>query len=259
MEGSSSQPKNLGISSNLMIYLGLILVFLGAASFILNSLQVWPFSNQENFEPNDNNYLSSNSSVPTIGVENIAVKLTPTIDKTMESIGLLPTALPLPQLAETIGRIPDRIVIPSINLDVPIEKAINGKLNVEGEKFDSWKAPDKNVAGWHESSALIGVPGNTVINGHNSYSLNGTDLLRGVFADLVNVKPGEKIFIFSGDKEFRYTIAVKMIYKERWQPVSVRLENSRWLGHSDDERITLVTCWPKESNTHRLFVIALPE
>jgi sortase A len=256
MKSNSWQSKIPGISSNILISLGLALVIIGAASFTLYNLQLWPFSSAELFEPDENAYLSSNSAVPTIEA---ALIQTPEINSTLAAIGLLPTAPPLPDPAEKMGFIPDRIVIPSINLDVPVEKAVKGKLNVEGEKFDSWKAPDKNAVGWHDTSALLGLPGNTVLNGHNSYSQNGTDILKGVFADLVNVKPGDKLLIYSENKEFSYTIAVKMIYKERWQPVSVRLENSRWLGHSDDERITLVTCWPRESNTHRMFVIALPD
>jgi LPXTG-site transpeptidase (sortase) family protein len=28
---------------------------------------------------------------------------------------------------------------------------------------------------------------------------------------------------------------------------------------STDERLTLITCWPYETNTHRLIIVALPE
>ena len=39
----------------------------------------------------------------------------------------------------------------------------------------------------------------------------------------------------------------------------MREENGRWIQPSDDERLTLVTCWPADSNTHRLILVAVPE
>jgi hypothetical protein len=49
-----------------------------------------------------------------------------------------------------------------------------------------------------------------------------------------------------------------MIFEEKDQPLDVRLENARWILPSEDERITLVTCWPQDSNTHRLVIVAVP-
>ena len=42
-------------------------------------------------------------------------------------------------------------------------------------------------------------------------------------------------------------------------PWAQRVENARWIGHFDDERITMVSCWPYSGNTHRLFVVAKPD
>jgi len=50
-----------------------------------------------------------------------------------------------------------------------------------------------------------------------------------------------------------------MILEERDAPVEQRLENARWLARSEDERLTLITCWPPESNTHRLIIVAIPD
>jgi len=38
----------------------------------------------------------------------------------------------------------------------------------------------------------------------------------------------------------------------------VRQENARWIAPTDDERLTLVTCWPYTNNTHRVVVVAKP-
>jgi hypothetical protein len=69
---------------------------------------------------------------------------------------------------------------------------------------------------------------------------------------------GDTFTILSGAKQFNYIIANKMILPEKDQPLSVRLENSRWIMPSTDERVTLVTCWPATSNTHRLILVAVP-
>ncbi len=49
-----------------------------------------------------------------------------------------------------------------------------------------------------------------------------------------------------------------MILQERFVDVATRLDNARWLNRTDDVRLTLVTCWPKISNTHRLILVARP-
>jgi sortase A len=40
--------------------------------------------------------------------------------------------------------------------------------------------------------------------------------------------------------------------------LEVRLANAEWIKATEDERITLITCWPYESNTHRVVVVAVP-
>ena len=39
---------------------------------------------------------------------------------------------------------------------------------------------------------------------------------------------------------------------------AVRRANAQWIAPTDDERLTLVTCWPYISNTHRLIIVAKP-
>lgn len=147
--------------------------------------------------------------------------------------------------------IPDRIEIPSINLVAPIVIADFNLTEVQEETFGQWVAPSKFAAGWHPDSALLGKKGNTVINGHhNAYGE--------VFGNLVDVQIGDLIIIMSGNKELSFIVANRMILTERFQSVKVRLENARWLAHTDDIRLTLVTCYPEESNTHRLILVARP-
>lgn len=147
--------------------------------------------------------------------------------------------------------IPDRIKIPSINLDAPITPVHQKEITVNEDTFLQWVAPNYFAAGWHDTSASLGVSGNTVLNGHHN-------LAGEVFRDIHTLEVGNQIILYSGEQAFLYQVASTMILKERFQPVEVRLDNARWILHSNDERLTLITCWPYESNTHRVVVVALP-
>jgi sortase A len=107
------------------------------------------------------------------------------------------------------------------------------------------------MAGWHENSARLGQAGNTVLNGH--HNVNGE-----VFKDLIDVEEGDELIMFDEDHEYKYRITTKEILPERGQPIEVRLENAQWIAPTEDERITLITCWPYTDNSHRLVVVAEP-
>jgi LPXTG-site transpeptidase (sortase) family protein len=150
------------------------------------------------------------------------------------------------------GLVPDRLVIDSISLDAPIVPTKIKKIDYQGQPYYQWLAPNKPAVGWHDASALLGLPGNTVLNGHhNAYGE--------VFKDLVNVQEGDLIKVYSGKNVFRYRVALAMLLPERFKSLTVRLDNARWILPTEDERLTLITCWPYESNTHRVIIVALPE
>lgn len=120
-----------------------------------------------------------------------------------------------------------------------------------GQIYMQWQVPDGDVVGWHEGSATPGQPGNIVLNGH--HNINGQ-----VFRDLVKLRPGDAITVYVGDRGYRYLVSERHILAEKGQPLAVRLKNAQWIQPTPDERLTLVTCWPYTSNTHRLIVVARP-
>jgi LPXTG-site transpeptidase (sortase) family protein len=149
------------------------------------------------------------------------------------------------------GKVPTRIVIPSIHLDAKVVEARSRLIKYEGKYYSQWVAPDTYAAGWHTYSARLGVRGNTVLNGHhNEYGE--------VFRHLVDLETGDEIIVYAGDTAFRYRVEIKVILPELGQPAEVRLANATWIMPTPDERLTLVTCWPYESNTHRLIIVARP-
>ena len=69
---------------------------------------------------------------------------------------------------------------------------------------------------------------------------------------------GEQILLYQNGQPFVYEVDEVMLLSERGQSPDVMAENARWIGDFDDNRLTLVSCWPEWSNTHRVVVVALP-
>ncbi len=146
---------------------------------------------------------------------------------------------------------PEEIRIPVITLDAPVERVKSDLVELDNVVFQQWLAPDRYAAGWHDTSATLGIVGNTVINGHNNIYGN-------VFSRLAEVNIGDTVILVSEDRAFTYEVTNKMILPEKFESLDTRKANAQWLLPSDDERLTLVTCWPIESNTHRLIIVAKP-
>lgn len=168
-----------------------------------------------------------------------------------------------PRLSESDSlepEIPMRIVVPAIDLDAPVvpvtpvaEKLVTQdqpKLQT-GQVYLQWPVPDFFAAGWHADSARLGEAGNTVLNGHHNISGK-------VFGRLVDLEPGEMILVYSDDSLFTFQITNKMILPEKYEEIDIRMTNARWISPSQDERLTLITCWPEQSNSHRLIIVAKP-
>jgi sortase A len=146
--------------------------------------------------------------------------------------------------------IPTHLVIDSVGIDADIVSVGWNVVEQNGQQYSVWQVADYAV-GWHKTSALLGSTGNTVMAGH--HNVNGE-----VFRDLVNVEVGDRIVVYSGDYAFEYIVELKTIVKEKGEPVEVRQRNAQWIAPTNDERITLVTCWPYTNNTHRVIVVAKP-
>ncbi len=146
---------------------------------------------------------------------------------------------------------PQRLVIPSIGLDAPVSSIGLSPVEINEETFYQWQVPQDYRAGWHNTSARLGQVGNTVLNGHHNIAGE-------VFRYLIDLEEGNEIIIYDNDQEYTYQVSQIELLPERGQSVEVRQENAQWILPTDDERITLVTCWPYEDNSHRLVVVAKP-
>lgn len=144
-----------------------------------------------------------------------------------------------------------RLEIPAIGVDAPILPVGLIELEEEGRRYSQWQVPNDYAVGWHATSAAIGSPGNTVLNGHNN--VHGA-----VFRDLVEVALGDEVIVHKDGQTHRYQVAQRQVVEEEGQPLKVRLDNARWMLPTADERLTIISCWPYIGNTHRVIVVATP-
>jgi sortase A len=145
---------------------------------------------------------------------------------------------------------PDQLVIPAIDLDSPIIPIGWQTVQRNGQTTRVWQVAD-DVAGWHKTSALPGQVGNVVLNGH--HNIKGE-----VFRYLIDLEVGDRVWVHAQDKVYTYVVSEKHILKELGEPLEVRRQNAQWMNPTEDERLTMITCWPYTSNTHRLIVVAKP-
>lgn len=215
----------------ILIFLGLILIIFA----VFNLISFNPFT-----------YLESRQKTPAVEQEGFAPLFIPVTRASSPS----ESEVDNPSAASTYK--PERIAIDKIGLDAPVEVAHTINVNVDGQEVTQFLIPEEFAAGWHEGSAPLGTVGNTVISGHHN-------AFGKVFAHLVDLEVGDEITVLSGAHEFHYIIVNKMILPEKNETLETRLQNARWILPSTDERLTLVTCWPANSNTHRLILVAIPK
>jgi sortase A len=166
---------------------------------------------------------------------------------------LSPTApIQTPPPTAVITDIPTRIVAQAINLDAPVV-AMGWQAVQQGQDWVSeWDMPD-NEAAWHRNSARPGEGSNVVISGHNA-STGGH-----VFAELDELQLGDEIVLWKdNNEEITYYVVEKNIVRTILNSEEAQNYLQAVMGPTTKEQLTLITCWPRWSNTHRLVVRAEP-
>ncbi len=145
--------------------------------------------------------------------------------------------------------VPERIWIDKLKIAARVQPVGPGKR--VGLLAVEWSAPNNRNVGWHDYSGRLGQGKNIVLNGHNN--IHGA-----VFRKLYTLKPGDEIRLGAGDRQVTYRVEEVKILREKGQPLEVRTANAQYIQAMDDDRLTLVSCWPETNNTHRVIVIARP-
>ncbi len=191
---------------------------------------------------------SESNDVPVAQVTARAV--TPTATPAALTTSAQPAAVKAQSAAVETG-IPTRLVLPTIKLDTGVvELGWSTSKNKAGQVFSEWDVP-QYAAGWHKNSAEPGQEGNVVLSGHNN-------ILGAVFRELDQLKRGDTAILYVGNESFEYSIDKVMIVPERTASAEQRIENGQWIQPTPEERLTLVSCWPRDDNSHRIIVIAHP-
>jgi LPXTG-site transpeptidase (sortase) family protein len=153
-------------------------------------------------------------------------------------------------LGEDVARLYD-ISIPKLGLYAPVVAVAERQVWVDGVVVGQLHVPNSFAVGWSERSAPIGVAGNTILVGHNNQYGE-------VFRNLWDLSAGDEIIVIGASGERVYRVSQAVIFEEKGRSLDIRLANAGWLIPTDREQLTLITCWPYYTNTHRLVVVALP-
>jgi sortase A len=147
---------------------------------------------------------------------------------------------------------PDRVEIPSIELDAPVVEATEKSFIINKSVYKQWQVPDFFAVGWSKDSGSPGGGTNVVLFGH--HNVNGA-----VFAKLYKLEKGDHITVYAGGKAHGYTVRQVTKVKERGVSFAQMIANAAWIRPTPEERLTLVTCWPPYESTYRLIVVARPD
>jgi len=152
----------------------------------------------------------------------------------------------------TVNKIPARIIAKSIDLDATVV-AMGWETKEQGGKIiTEWQVPEDDAA-WHRNSGAPGGGSNIVISGHNN-SAGGR-----VFANLEELKIGDQITVrnMQGDT-FQYEVKDKKLVRTLGASQQTLDFLEGILKPTPTEQLTLITCWPSWSNTHRVIITAVP-
>jgi LPXTG-site transpeptidase (sortase) family protein len=151
-------------------------------------------------------------------------------------------------LVPPVGPPENRLVIPKLNLNIPIVIPSNTALIDE-----NWTALEKDIQDGlqhgvvhYPGTARPGQAGNVFITGHSSYYYPGP--YTSVFARLAELDPGDEFWLYYGGDKHRYRI----IDEREVSPTDVSVLNQP----STIREATLMTCTPVGTTLRRLVVRA---
>lgn len=147
-------------------------------------------------------------------------------------------------IAEVPVSLEPKLIIPKINIDVPII------FTTTPDQASQLKAMENGVAwfGIPGADSKPGQVGNTVLSGHSSNDVVDTGSYKFIFARLEQLAEGDTIYVNYEGKRYTYTITKKEVVR----PTEV----SKLVYPTDKPIVTLITCTPLGTALNRLLVTA---
>ena len=149
-----------------------------------------------------------------------------------------------------VGPPDNRMIIPKLNLNVPLESPPLGPLlNEQWDELEqAIQTTLEHGVAHYPGTAKPGQAGNFFVTGHSSYYPWAPGAYKTVFARLHELDIGDEYWVYYGGDKHRYVIRGK---KE------VKPSNVSVLDQPTDRRVaTLMTCTPIGTTLRRLIVTA---
>ncbi len=193
---------------------------------------------------------------PRITTTPIADIITAVPSARTDAAGPQPIATIQP-LAPGQGRNPVRLMIPVLGMDVPVSPMGWHIVTDASGSHSEWDVPDF-AAGHHIDSAFPGEAGNVIFSGHHNLGAR-------VFAPIATIgepanplRLGDQVIVVDEvGRHFTYRITGWKRFPESSTSLALRQENAGYLQQTEFPQITLITCWPPQSNTHRVVIFGV--
>ena len=165
------------------------------------------------------------------------------------------TDLP-PTIPQRTGAPPVQLFIPSLDLNVPVTQVSWEPIQTNGTWQSVWQTADGS-AGHHRNSANPGQVGNMVISGHHNTRGQVFRQVSEIGQPQSGFDIGDDIIVVTvDDQRFTYSVVDWIRFQEEGITDQEQREHASYLAGTAEATLTLITCWPYESNTHRVIVIA---
>lgn len=141
------------------------------------------------------------------------------------------------------------ISIPALNIEsevLPVGWRVNFEEDLQSGAFE-WDNPNEKV-GWIVTSALPDEAGNVALYGHNN-------IYGKIFQNLYQLKEGEKIYLQTKNQRWEYEARYILLLPILGADAAQVKQYQKYLQPTADARVTLISCYPPASNTHRVVVI----
>ena len=145
-------------------------------------------------------------------------------------------------------RLIQQVTIPAIGVDSPVVPV--GWRVDPASGSPEWDSPGPAV-GWVLSSALPDQPGNIILYGHNN-------MYGSVFKNLAKLNPGDSLSLQTGQRTWSYQVDQVLLLPFATASQEQRSSYQAYLAETTTPRLTVLSCWPPESNTYRVVVVAYP-
>ncbi|MCS7222336.1 MAG: sortase [Anaerolineae bacterium] len=171
-----------------------------------------------------------------------------------------PTPVPevlSPEPTATPNSPPVRLVIPDLGIDTPVVEVAWRIVGQGDQRRSEWQTAE-NAAGHHVNSANPGQAGNVVISGHhNTKGRVFEQISRDIDRREPRLRPGSEIHVYAADgHRYVYEVEQVLLLPDVGASEEERKQNASWMAPTDRPVLTLITCWPMWTNTHRVIVRA---